>query len=270
MVLLKLFDIFIPEKIIYPIITIIVSYILILIDKIVINKIIKNNKTKTKHIQRSQNTILELLKNLIKYIIITVAVLSILKLYGIDTTAIVTSIGALSVVVGLAFQDVLKDYLVGFSIIAESQFALGEIVKINDFKGEVIYLGLKTTKIKAPTGEVRIISNRNISEITNYSLGKTLATIDISVAYEEDNKKVEKVLSDLALELPNLVPEINDKVSLDGINELADSSVIYRMSTQVRERDMFLVKRKVNKEIKRVLDENNIKIPYPQIEVHNE
>ena len=160
--------------------------------------------------------------------------------------------------------------MVGFSIIAESQFALGEIVKINDFKGEVIYLGLKTTKIKAPTGEVRIISNRNISEITNYSLGKTLATIDISVAYEEDNKKVEKVLSDLALELPNLVPEINDKVSLDGINELADSSVIYRMSTQVRERDMFLVKRKVNKEIKRVLDENNIKIPYPQIEVHNE
>lgn len=267
---MNILGIFIPQKIIYPIIIIIVSYILILIDKMVINKIIKNNKTKTKHVQRSQNTILELIKNIIKYMIIIIAVISILKMYGIDTTAIITSIGAVSVVAGLAFQDLLKDYLVGFSILAESQFALGEIVEINGFKGEVIYLGLKTTKLRALTGEVRIISNRNISEITNYSLNKTLAMIDISVAYESDNKKVEKVLSELAEELPSLVPEITEKVSLDGINELSDSAVIYRMSTFIRERDMFSVKRKINKELKRVLDENKIKIPYPQVEVHNE
>lgn len=267
---MTIFDVHIPEKVIYPLISIVVSYILIVIESIIINHIIKNNKTEVKHLRRSQNTVLELIKKLIKYIIIIVTLISILKIFGVDTTAIVTSIGAISVVVGLAFQDVLKDYLVGITIILESQFALGEIVEINGFKGEVISLGLKTTRIKAYTGEVKIISNRNISEVINYSLNKTLAIITISVSYEDDINKVEKVLMEVSKKLEKEIEEITDKIIIDGVDELSDSSVVFRLSTFARNRDIPIIKRKINRELKLAFDENNIKIPYPQVEVHNE
>lgn len=267
---MKIFDVHIPEKVIYPIISILVAYILILVESIIINNIINNNKTKSKHLRRSQNTVLELIKKIIKVVIILVTLISILKIFGVDTTALVTSIGAISVVVGLAFQDILKDYLVGITIILESQFALGEIVEIDGFKGEVISLGLKTTRIKALTGEVKIISNRNISQVINYSLDKTLAIIKVSVSYEDDINKVEDVLTKLSKKLENNIDEITDKVQIDGIDELADSSVVFRLSTRARNRDIPVIKRKVYKEVKLAFDENNIKIPYPQVEVHHD
>ena len=84
-------------------------------------------------------------KNIIKVLIAIVAILYILQVYGVNTSALVAGVGAFSLVIGLAFQDVLKDLLVGATIILESQFAIGEIVEINGFKGEVISLTLKTT-----------------------------------------------------------------------------------------------------------------------------
>lgn len=266
-----IFGVKISNKIVYTLLSIIICYILIVIDNVVFNKIIKKNNTNgSKHVKRSQNTILTLLKNIIKYVILIVTITTVLKIYGIDTTALITGIGALSVVVGLALQDVLKDYLVGLTIIAESQFAIGELVEINGFKGEVISLGLKTTRLKALSGEIKIISNRNISEVINYSLNKTLLTINVNVSYEDDNEKVEEILENFVKELPNLVPEIDDEVVLDGLDSLSDSSVVYRISTYVRDREKFIIKRKINKYLKKTLDDNKIKIPYPQVEVHNE
>lgn len=267
---MTIFDVHIPEKVIYPIISILVAYILILVESIIINNIINNNKTKSKHLRRSQNTVLELIKKIIKVVIIMVTLISILKIFGVDTTALVTSIGAISVVIGLAFQDILKDYLVGITIILESQFALGEIVEIDGFKGEVVSLGLKTTRIKALTGEVKIISNRNISQVINYSLDKSLAIIKVSVSYEDDINKVEEVLTKLSKKLEKNIDEITDKIQIDGIDELADSSIVFRLSTRARNRDIPIIKRKVYKEVKLAFDENNIKIPYPQVEVHHD
>lgn len=267
---MNIFSYEISEKVIYLIIIVCIAYVLILIDKFIINKIKKNNKEANKHIKRSQNTVLVLIQNVIKYIIIIIAFITSLKVFGIDTTALVTGIGAVSVVAGLAFQDVLKDYLVGISILLERQFAIGEIVKINNFKGEVIFLSLKTTKIKSPTGEVKIISNRHITDVINYSLCKNLITFEISVSYEDNNEKVEKVINNLAEKLPDLVEEITEPVNVDGIEELTESSVVYRLSTYSSERNRFIIKRKVNREIKKELDKKGIKIPYPQLEVHNE
>ena len=88
-------------------------------------------------------------------LIAIVAILYILQVYGVNTSALVAGVGAFSLVIGLAFQDVLKDLLVGATIILESQFAIGEIVEINGFKGEVISLTLKTTRLKSYKGEVK-------------------------------------------------------------------------------------------------------------------
>ena len=142
------------EKFYLPFVYVIVGLFLYLVVNSVINKLTAKHKS-TRGRDKRKDTIIDLSKNIFKYIIVILIILQILKLYGVDTTSIIASIGVFAAVIGLAFQDVLKDLLVGATIILESQFAIGEIVEINGFKGEVISLTLKTTRLKSYKGEVK-------------------------------------------------------------------------------------------------------------------
>lgn len=267
---MNLFGFEITEKIYMPIFIILISFILNTILQIIINNRLKVNQKLSKHDQRARQTLLILVQNIIKTLIIIIAILSILQVFGVNTTALVAGIGAASVIIGLAFQDLLKDLLVGAAIILESQFAIGEIVTINGFKGEVVALSLKSTRLKAYTGETCIISNRMINTVINHSLGDSLAIADISVSYDSDIDKVEKVLSKLCDELKTLIPEIKSNVTLEGIENLGDSGIIFRITAKASAKNVFTVKRKILKEAKNVLDKNKISIPFPQLEVHYE
>ncbi len=267
---MSIFDLEISEKIYLPILIIIVSILFDLIVNKILSIRIKINKNLSKHEQRSRETVLIMFKNIVKVLIIIISILGILQVFGINTSTLVAGVGALSLVIGLAFQDVLKDILVGVAIILESQFAIGEIVEINGFKGEVTALTLKTTKIKAFTGETKIISNRNITEITNFSLDNSLVKVIASVSYESDINKVEKVLNELVNKLNNEIKELKSNIKVEGIDSLSSSSVDFLLTTYASNKNVYIVKRKLLKEIKLAFDENKIKIPYPQLEVHNE
>ncbi len=260
----------ISEKIYLPIIVIIVVLIFNIFLNSIVTKKIKINQKLSKHEQRSRKTVILLVKNSIKVVTIIISVLIILQIFGVNTTALVAGVGAASLVIGLAFQDLLKDFLVGAAIILESQFAIGEIVEINGFKGEVIGLSLKSTRIKSSNGEVCIISNRTISKVTNYSLSDSLVAVNIGVSYDTDLKKVESVLSELCIKLNDEIKEIKSDVILDGIDSLGDSAVIFRLSCNCSAKNVAVVKRRILKEIKVALDKNKINIPFPQIEVRYE
>ena len=262
---------FIPQ-IYLPIVYICIAIIINGILKRIIDKIISKKQTdfsKSSYNYKKTETFKVLLKNLIKYLIIIFLLLAILTVYGINVTSFLTGLGIVGIIVGLALQDLAKDLIAGFTIILENQYAIGDTISIGDFKGEVIYLGLKTTRIKSYEGQIKIIANRNISEVINYSMENSLAIVDIDVSYEENNDKVEKVLKELTAELSKTLPNLKGKVELLGIQELASSSVRYRIIAPTVAMQHYEVERILRKEIKDRLDKENIKIPYPQIEVHH-
>lgn len=267
---MEIFGMEISEKIYLPIIILLVGIAIYLVISIVINKKISISKKASKHEQRSRATVLLMIKNIIKIVFTIIIILSILQVLGVNTSAIVASVGAMTVVIGLAFQDVLKDYLVGAAIILETQYAIGEIVSINGFKGEVVSLTLRSTRLKALTGETKIIANRNISEVINYSLSDVLLKVIVSTSYESDLNKVDKVLKDLTKRLNTEIEELKSEITIEGVDSLSSSSVDYLLTVYTSARNQFVVKRKILKEVKLAFDKNNIKIPYPQVEVHNE
>jgi mscS mechanosensitive ion channel len=254
--------------IIYICVAILINGILVnIVEKVVAKK--QENFSKNSYAYKKSETFKVLLKNITKYTIIIFLILAILTVYGVDVTSVLTGLGIVGVVLGLALQDLAKDIIAGFSIIFENQYAIGDTISINGFKGEVIFLGLKTTKIKNYEGQVKIVANRNATEVINYSMENSLAIVDIDVSYEEDNEKVEKVLTELATELTKTLPKLKGKVELLGIQELASSSVKYRMIAPTVSMEHFEIERKIRKEVKERLDKENIKIPYPQLEVHH-
>jgi len=263
--------IIIPEvylPIIYTFIAIIINMIIRkLIYKIVSKK--QLNVSKSSYNYKKMETFKILLVNIIKYVIIIFLLLSILSIYGINITSILAGLGIVGLVVGLALQDLAKDIIAGFTIIIENQYAMGDIISIGDFKGEVIFLGLKTTKIKNYEGQVKIVANRNATEVINYSMEHSLAIVDVDVAYEEDNEKVEKVIENLLEQLSQELPKLKGKIELLGIQALTESSVRYRITAKTYAMEHLNIERIIRKKIKETFDKEKIKIPYPQIEVHN-
>ena len=265
------------EKVLIPEIYLPIIYICIAVlangvAKRFIKKIIKSkqaNLDKNSYNYKKTETFKVLIINLIKYIIMLLLILSILTVYGVNVTSVLAGLGIVGVVVGLALQDFAKDIISGASIILENQYAIGDIISIGDFKGEVIFLGLKTTRIKNWEGQVKIIANRNINEVINYSMEDTLAIVDVSVSYEDNIEKVEKVLHSLADDLSQTLPKLKGNVEVLGIDKLDDSAITFRLTAKTASMEHFKIEREIRKQVKLCLDKNKIKIPYPQIEVHN-
>ena len=264
---MDIFGLKIPKNIFVSIIIVLVSIVLYIITSIIISKI-KNKEKKRGNKRRT--TLLILVRKIIKYIIIVLCSVFILNTFKINTTALVTSIGAVSLVIGLAFQDLLKDMLVGMAIIFEDQFNIGDIIKVGDFKGEVVNFSLKSTRIKSLTGEVKIIANREITSVINYSDNKNSIITKINVAYEEDNDRVEDVLRKVCKKMSDETEGKLEYMLLDGIEALDDSSVVYSIKVIADAEDAPVIKRNVLKHVKTEFDKQKIKIPYMQVEVHNE
>lgn len=250
-----------------PIITIILGIIIYNIGASIIKKI---NKIENKHIDnKKKGTIVSLIKNIYKYIIVIIVILIVLNIFGVNTTSILASLGVVGVVFGLAFQDIIKNLLSGISIVLDNKYSIGDNVLINDFRGEVISFGLQTTKIKAWTGEVLIINNSSITNIINYSMNETNLVIDVGVDYKTNLETLEKVLNGIKDKIRKLDNVVGD-MDILGLDKLDNSAIIYRILIPCDPNYFAGIKRKVLKIIKIEFDKNNIIIPYNKLDINIE
>lgn len=257
------------EKLVKAAIVVVIFSIIYFIFNRIIKKITKS-KTSLKRIDNKKHkTLLVLSNNIVKYFLIIVAIIMILNIYGFNTNSLIASLGVASAVAALAFQDTLKDFLAGIFIVIENQYDIGDTVTINGFKGEVVGVGLRTTKLKAYNGEYCFVANRNVGDVINHSLSKSLAIVKVQVSYEEDIEKVEKVLTKLCTKLTKELPNLKSEVKLDGIDDLGDSGITFLVTAETEPLKNYEIQRIIRKEIKLEFDKNNIEIPYPQVVVHN-
>ncbi len=253
------------REIIAPVIILILCILLCLLSKKLINKIFSFKISSIN--EGKKKTIINLINNIVIFIIVIISILIILEIYGIDTKSLIASFGIVGLVAGLALQDLLKDFIVGVSIIFEGQYSIGDWVCINGFKGEVIPSNLRTTKLKAYTGEIKIISNRNINEIINYSQSNTNLIIDIGVAYESDIDRVKSILDELCIKFKTQYKL--KEISCLGIQELSESSIKFRIVLLSKYLDQFDLDRQIKREIILAFEKNKITIPYNQVVIHN-
>ncbi len=259
---------FLAKKEVYGLALIILIAILVYhFGKIGIEKIIISGKNDFE--RKKRNTIVKLISNIFRYVIYILLGLTALGLYGVDTKALIASLGVAGAVLGLALQDTIKDFISGITIIMDNFFVVGDIVTCKDFTGEVIDMGLKTTKIKKVSGEVFVIANRNIDAIVNVSQKPANVIIDIPTAYEEKTERVEKTIMKIIEEIKK-IEGVKKEPQYLGISALDDNCVKYTISFTCPQERQWQIKRDTLKIIKTLYEKNKIKIPYTQIEVHHE
>lgn len=213
-------------------------------------------------------TVNELVGSIITYLAVILGIVWALTILGLDPTAAFASLGIVTLIVGFAAQRLIEDVISGLFIVLEGQYNVGDIIILDDFRGTVKRIGVRTTTVVDLGGNYKVVNNSDIRNFQNRSKALSLAVSEIGISYEEDIPRVEAIL----LEALPEVYERNQDVFADmpdymGVEDLADSAVVLRFTVACREQNVFVARRRLNRELRLLFAKNNIGIPYPQITV---
>lgn len=249
---------------------IIVSIVIFLILKKVItvfgHKIIKD-RTKRTQKQRFE-TLISLYDDFVKYVLNIILTLVIIVDLGVEPAVLLASVGAFSVIIGLAAQSLIGDMINGFFTVVEGYYDVGDYIMVNDFEGEVLSLGIKTTTILDPENKVVTIPNSQIKEVTNYSKYDYINYIDFGFGYDMEIDVVKKIVEE---EIFPILGKNIDVINLEylGINNLETSDIKATVAITSHAKNRHYLRRNFNSLMKIHFDKNEITIPYNQLVVHN-
>lgn len=254
----KLFKIIFSKKIYGPIIVIIVALIFYNIISKLLNKATIKGKNDLDNKKRV--TIIVLFNNIMKYIISIIALLIILDIYGVNTTSLIAGLGVMGLLVGLSLQDALKDIISGINIIMDNYYVVGDKIKYKDFVGTVISFGLKTTKIKSSTGDVLIVTNRNIDTIVNLSQKQTIIPFEIIINSDNDHNLIKKLIEEIINEIKNYTYVDTKESQYLGIDKINGSNITYLFQIKCTQGIEDILRREILEKIKINFEKNNIKL----------
>jgi small-conductance mechanosensitive channel len=244
----------------------IISAVLIRIGKLAIhNFFLIRTKSPLRVSERREATLAKLLVNILTYVIYFISFIMILEVFTIEVTALLAGAGVAGLAIGFGAQNLVRDVITGFFIIFEDQFSVGDYIRTGSFEGTVEEIGLRITKVKAITGEIHIIPNGSIMEVTNFSISNSVAIVDVSIAYEGNIEKAERVIQGLLEEIHTRNEDMVKPPELLGVQMLGASEVVLRVISEVKPMKHYATARLLRKEIKSVLDQNGIEIPYPRL-----
>jgi len=248
------------------ILIIFMSMIVVKVGKIVIRKVFEvRMKAPLRYSERRQNTLLKLLENVIAYVVYFAAILAVLSAFSINVAGLIAGAGVLGLAIGFGAQNLVRDVITGFFIIFEDQFSVGDYVRIGASEGTVQEIGLRTTKLKGMNGEIHIFPNGTIIEVINFSLNNSIAIVDVSVAYEADIPKAEELIREFLASLPEKYEQLVKEPELLGVQNLAASEVVMRITAETKPMQHFSVARIIRRDLKIFMDEHGIEIPYPKM-----
>jgi moderate conductance mechanosensitive channel len=203
--------------------------------------------------------------------VVVLAVLVIFSVWDFSLTPFVAVATVFGAAIGFGAQDLVKDLIAGFFILAEDQFRIGDTVTIADTAGTVQDIQLRVTVLRDLEGNVHYVPNGQIKVATNFTSEFAQPVIDIAVSYDTDIDRALEVFRD---ELEALAgdPEWSDRITGDvevlGVTELEQSGVVLRGRLTTMADMRWTVRREVLRRLKKRFDAEGITIPYPQITVH--
>ena len=210
-------------------------------------------------------TICRMLDNFLKTFSFLFILYYCLSILGVDTHTLLASAGILSLVIGLGAQSLVADILAGLFIIFESEFQVGDIVTIDGFRGTVVEIGVRTTKIKEGSGNVKIFSNSSVKNILNMTKDYSIISVDMVVKYSEDLHYIEKVLRDEFPKIKRNLPSIVEGPFYRGVSAQNMDTMTIRIIAKCLEHDRVQLDRDLRRQMKLVFDDYDINIPSSEI-----
>lgn len=207
---------------------------------------------------------------IIKYFVWIITILIILESFGLKLTVLMAGSAALLVGVGLGLQSTFNDFVSGLILLFEGSIRVGDILEVDNQILRIRKIGLRTSDALTRDDIVVIIPNSLItnSKVINWShqSKKTRFRIKVGVAYGSDIDLVERLLGESAAEHPEVVePDLIKARFVDFGSSSLDFELLFFSKNIFRIEN---VKSDIRKTINRKFIENNVTIPFPQLDLH--
>ena len=203
-------------------------------------------------------TICKLAHSILEYVIAAVVLYYALSFLGVNTTTLLASMGLVSLAVSLGAQSLMSDIVAGLGIVFEGNFQVGDIVEIGNYRGTVLEIGVRSTRLLTEGDNVRIINNHEIHNVLNMSKMNSWYPMEIDLPLTQSTDELEEVFNK---ELPNIgkaIPEIVSGPIYKGITAIKPNGMTIAIYAEYREKDYYKVQRKLNHAIKKLLQEKDI------------
>lgn len=217
---------------------------------------------------RKAKTISSLVRSLVKYIAIIAAIAFTLIAWGVDVASIVAGVGIITLIIGLGCQTLIQDVVSGLFIVFDDYFASGDTVIIDGFRGTIVEVGLKSTKLQDFGGNIKSITNSSITTVVNMSRMRSVVSVKLSISFNEDLERVEAIVCKECERLKEKVPNIIDGPWYKGVDAVGASSVDLLVIAFAMEDNRFQVTRDLNREFYLLFRRHNIIIPYTQVTIN--
>jgi moderate conductance mechanosensitive channel len=263
---------------IFIVVIILVSYVVYYIFKKVLPSLVESSvKTRGKgrkakaEMAKRVDTLISMLKGIVRIIIITIATFSIIEEIGVPIAPLLAGAGIVGIAVGFGAQHLIKDFLNGLFIFLEDQYDKGDVVKIAGLSGLVEDINLRRTTLRDLDGLMHIIPNGEITTASNYTKGWSRVNLDISVSYQENLDHVIEVINGVCDTLASdeyFKTKILKTPQVLRISNFSSSGIDIKILGDTQPLAQWEVTGEIRKRIKKAFDEEGIEIPWPHVKLY--
>ena len=242
--------------------------IIVLIVGLRLIKVVTKQVKKLAEKQEVDKTVSSFLSNIVSWLLKAVLIISVIQMFGVATTSFVALIGAMGLAVGLALQGTLSNFAGGVLLLIFKPFKVGDVVEILGHAGTVKDIQLVATKVEGFDGKTHLCPNGAVmnGDITNITeKGILRAEINVGISYTANIKQAKDILMNVLVSDDRV---LKDPAPFVGVVELGDSSVNLVARAWCDAGIKFGVQTDLTEKCKVALDEANIEIPFPQMDVH--
>lgn len=242
--------------------------IVIYIVGVFLNRLILNLFAKGVEKSKMDQTVKKFLSSVIKIVITALVLIIVLTVLGIPMTSIITVLGTAGVAVGLALKDSLANVAGGVLLLINQTIKVGNYIEVGGNAGIVEEVAILYTKIVTLDNKDIFIPNGIVatSPVINYS-SEDERRVDLvfAIAYDADHKKAMEAVTSVAKKHALI---LQDKEIFVRIGELSSSSVNLTVRVWTKNANYWDVYFDMIQQVKEKFDEEGIRIPYNQLDVH--
>ncbi|MFO7675393.1 MAG: mechanosensitive ion channel family protein [bacterium] len=213
----------------------------------------------------SARTAMTVLRSLVYYVFFFVALVMVLRVLGVDFTAILAGAGVVGLAVGFGSQALVRDFLAGFFLLFEDAVNVGDYIVAGEVRGTVEFIGIRRTQVRSYDGTLHTIPNGELTRFGNMNRDFMRAMVTVDIAYEQDAEKGMAVAREAA---DRWYAEHGDVAlsppEVQGLLNLGESGLTIRVVVTVRPMRQWSVERELRLLLKSAFDKAGVEIPFPR------
>ena len=206
-------------------------------------------------------TVCRLLLNLVNYAGVLVFAYFALYDLGLNPGTLIASLGLITFAISLGAKDLITDIIAGLSIVFEGDYQVGDIIEVNEYRGEVLEIGVRTTKLEGKGGNIKIIGNRDVKNVINMTRKNSWVSIEVGISNNKPIPEVGQMIETLLPEIGQAIPQIISGPFYKGVSSIDRGGVNTLLITaECMEGDYYTVQRALNSEIRESFEKHGIQI----------